>query len=90
MKYATRILVYIIVVSKSQEFLLKVRRLFIFFRRRWRHLHVDASSFFWRRRKVFDFDHKSSFATPSCLLGTLSFTFLNITHPSDHSHLCSL
>jgi len=43
MKYATRILVCIIGVSKSQEFLLKVRRLYIFFRRRCRHLHVDTS-----------------------------------------------
>jgi len=31
MKYATRILVCIIAVSKSQEFLLKIRRLFIIF-----------------------------------------------------------
>jgi len=43
MKYATRILVRVIAVSKSHEFLLKVRRLFIFFRRRLRRLHVDAS-----------------------------------------------
>ena len=42
MKYATRILVCAIAVSKSQEFLLKVRRRF--FRRRRRRLHVDASS----------------------------------------------
>ena len=44
MKYATRILVCIIAVSKSQEFLLKIR-LFILFRRRRRRLHVDASIF---------------------------------------------
>jgi len=31
MKYATRILVCVIAVNKSQEFLLKVRRLFILF-----------------------------------------------------------
>jgi len=31
MKYATRILAYVIAVSKSQEFLLSVCRLFIFF-----------------------------------------------------------
>jgi len=44
MKYATRILVCIIAVSKSQEFLLKVRRLFIFFfRRRHCRLNIDAS-----------------------------------------------
>ena len=44
MKYATRILVCVIAVSKSQEFLLKVRRLFIFF--------FDDKSMFFQRRPV--------------------------------------
>jgi len=43
MKYATRILVCITAVSKLQEFLLKVRQRYIFFRRRCRHLHVNVS-----------------------------------------------
>ena len=43
-KYATRISVCVIVVRKPQEFLLKVRRLSLFFfRRRRLRLHVDAS-----------------------------------------------
>ena len=45
-KDATRILVCIIAVSKSQEFLLKVCRLFICFRWRRRRFHVDALLFF--------------------------------------------
>jgi len=45
-QYATRVLVCIIAVSKSLEFLVKVRRLFIFFR---------------RRQKGFDFDDKLMF-----------------------------
>jgi len=44
---ATRISVCVIVVSKSHEFLLKVRRL--------------SSFFFPRRRKGFDFDDESTF-----------------------------
>jgi len=40
---ATRISVCAIAVSKSHEFLLKVRRLSSFFRRRRLRLHVDAS-----------------------------------------------
>jgi len=43
MKYAARILVCVIAVSKSQEFLLKIRPLFIFFRWRRHRLHVDES-----------------------------------------------
>jgi len=43
MKYATRVLVCFIAIHKSQEFLFKVRRLFIFFRRRCRRLYVDVS-----------------------------------------------
>ena len=60
-KYATRILVCVIAVSKSQEFLLKVRRLFLYF------FDVDAAFFtstrriFRRRRKGFYFDDKSMF-----------------------------
>jgi len=56
MKYTTRtrILVCVIAVSKSQKFLLKVRRLFIFFFRL-RHKGFDfddKSMFFWRRRTL--------------------------------------
>jgi len=40
---ATRISVCVIAVSKSHEFLWKVRRLSSFFRRRRLRLHVDAS-----------------------------------------------
>jgi len=44
MKYATTILVCVIAVSKSQEFLLEVSRLFIFFFwQRRRRLHANAS-----------------------------------------------
>jgi len=35
--------VCVIAVSKSQEFLLKVCRLFVFFRRQRHRLHVNAS-----------------------------------------------
>ena len=54
-KYATRISVCVIAVSKSQEFLLKVRRLSFF------RLHIDVLSFFRRRRKRFDFNDESIF-----------------------------
>jgi len=58
MKYATRILVCVIAVSKSQEFLLKVRRRFIFFRRRRKGFDFDDESMFFRRRRTLGPVHK--------------------------------
>ena len=59
---AHRISVCVISVNKSHEFLLKVRRLSSFFRRR--RLYAFTSTrrnFFPQRRKGFDFDDESMF-----------------------------
>jgi len=68
MNYAARILVCSIAVSKSQEFLSKVRWLFVFFRQ-WRHcLHVDASEFFRLRHEGFDFHDRLMLFRRHCKL----------------------
>jgi len=60
---------YVTAVNKSQEFfLLNVRRLFIFFRRRCRRLHVDASYFFDDDAR----DSSSSSSSSSSLMNTLT------------------
>ena len=57
-KYATRISVCVIAVRKSQEFLLKVRRLSLFF-------DDDAYAFTSTRRNFLDVDARYSTSTTS-------------------------
>ena len=57
-KYATRISVCVIAVIKSQDFLLKVRRLFYFF-------DDDAYAFTSTRRNFLDDDARDSTSTTS-------------------------
>jgi len=61
MKYATRILACIIAVSKSQEFLLKIRQLFIIFST----MTLPSSLFTSTRRNFFDDDARDSTSTTS-------------------------
>jgi len=70
--------VCITAVCKSHEFLLKVRRLSSFFRRQRLHLHVDASYFFPRRCKGFDFDNESMFF--SMMSNTSGYTTKSVMH----------
>ena len=78
MKYATRILVSVIAVSKSQEFLLKVRRLFILF---FVFILFFAAVFTSTRRIFFDDDTRGSTSTTSRFL-TTSYTNQTQCHDS--------
>jgi len=60
-KYATRISVCVIAVSKSQEVVLKVRRLLYFFDDDAAVFTSTRRNFFQRRRRGFDFDDESMF-----------------------------
>jgi len=87
MKYAARILVCVIAVSKSQEFLLKVRPLFIFF------FDNDAAAFTSTRHNFFDNDSRDlSSRTSQCFFDELvNYYMVAVVGQSTQSHWnCSM